>query len=194
VSRVKDTDAPRRLSTLLARAALVVTVAGSLALPIAQAEGSSSQELLPDLAQATPGDLGAVKVVVNGKTRFHLGFSSATENIGRGPLTIHAFRPGLDQKRMQADQLIRRKDGGVSIVRNVGGAVYVVHPDHRHWHFIGFARYEIRKPGDNRSSVRSDRKTGFCLGDRYRAPTGKSWRTSSPTRSRVTPAAWASRA
>jgi len=168
-----DTCAPRRLSTLLARAALVLAVAGSLALPVQQAAGSGATEMLPDLDQAAPGDLSAIRVSVGGNTRFRLGFSSAAENVGRGPLTIHGFRRGTKTKKMQADQLIRQTDGGVRLVRNVGGMVYVVHPDHRHWHSIGFARYEIRKPGDNRPSVRSDRKTGFCLGDRYRAPDAK---------------------
>jgi hypothetical protein len=42
-----------------------------------------------------------------------------------------------------------------------------VHPDHRHWHLIGFARYALRPVGAAGGAIRLDRKTGFCLGDRY---------------------------
>ena len=45
---------------------------------------------------------------------------------------------------------------------------YVVHPDHKHWHLLGFERYELRRAG-GRAGLVTDRKTGFCLGDRYRA-------------------------
>ena len=39
-------------------------------------------------------------------------------------------------------------------------------PDHRHWHLLGFDRYELRR-ADSGETVVADRKTGFCLGDRY---------------------------
>ena len=38
---------------------------------------------------------------------------------------------------------------------------------HRHWHFLDFERYELLAP-DGKLLGR-DRKTGFCLGDRYDA-------------------------
>jgi hypothetical protein len=37
-----------------------------------------------------------------------------------------------------------------------------------HWHVLDFERYELRRVGAGTRSV-TDRKTGFCLGDRYRA-------------------------
>lgn len=129
---------------------------------------SEAPELLPDLDQVTPGQLNVKRVSVRGQTRFRLGFLSASENRGAGPLTLHGFRPDLKTHRMQVDQLVRREDGSTRLIREVGGMRYVVHPDHRHWHFIGFARYELRRVGAKRGTVRWDRKTGFCLGDRYR--------------------------
>ena len=45
---------------------------------------------------------------------------------------------------------------------------YVRSPDHEHWHLLGFERYELRRAA-GRARLVTDRKTGFCLGDRYRA-------------------------
>jgi hypothetical protein len=43
---------------------------------------------------------------------------------------------------------------------------YEPHPPHYHWHFTPFERYELRTARDHRL-VGTDRKTGFCLIDRY---------------------------
>ena len=51
-------------------------------------------------------------------------------------------------------------------MRGVGRLRYTRSPDHEHWHLLHFDRYELRRPGGDRALVR-DRKTGFCLGDRY---------------------------
>ena len=51
--------------------------------------------------------------------------------------------------------------------RGVGHLRYVDSITHVHWHFLHFDRYELRKVGSSRALVR-DRKSGFCLGDRYR--------------------------
>jgi glucose/arabinose dehydrogenase len=53
------------------------------------------------------------------------------------------------------------------VIPNVGQLRYVISPDHRHWHLLGFERYELRRAGSGPAVV-GDRKTGFCLGDRYR--------------------------
>ena len=74
---------------------------------------------------------------------------------------------------MQADQLIKTVGGGRMRVPNVGWIRYVVSPGHRHWHYLEFDRYELQSYELRRfggeAAVR-DRKTGFCLGDRYRVP------------------------
>jgi hypothetical protein len=51
-------------------------------------------------------------------------------------------------------------------------------PDHSHWHLLGFERYALRRAG-TRTALVSDRKSGFCLGDRYRAR-GRSLRFAPP--------------
>jgi hypothetical protein len=69
---------------------------------------------------------------------------------------------------MAVDQLIERDGAGLSVVENVGRMRYVRSADHEHWHLLGFERYELRRAGGRARPV-TDRKTGFCLGDRYRA-------------------------
>jgi hypothetical protein len=76
---------------------------------------------------------------------------------------------------MSAEQVIVHEGGGRSTVPDVGQLRYVRSPDHRHWHLLGFDRYELRR-ADSGDAVVADRKTGFCLGDRY------------PVRTRVVPA------
>ena len=66
---------------------------------------------------------------------------------------------------MVADQIVSRAGAPSELVRGTGRLRYVVSPDHRHWHLLGFQRYALTR-ANGRVVVR-DRKTGFCLGDRY---------------------------
>jgi glucose/arabinose dehydrogenase len=70
---------------------------------------------------------------------------------------------------MQADQVVEREGAPQQVIPQAGELRYTVSPDHRHWHLLGFDRYELRRAGRRRAVVR-DRKTGFCLGDRYEIP------------------------
>jgi hypothetical protein len=124
---------------------------------------------LPDLVQELPGQL---EITVGGpKTRpsYHLGFGSAVSNIGDGPLVIDGHRDAAT-RAMVADQLIDRDGAAPDVVPGVGSLSYVKSPDHQHWHFHGFDHYELRRAGSSQAVVR-DRKSGFCLGDRYRVAT-----------------------
>jgi hypothetical protein len=67
---------------------------------------------------------------------------------------------------MTADQVVEQDGAPKAVVRGAGRLRYVRSPDHRHWHLLGFDRYMLRRAGEQRSAV-ADRKTGFCLGDRY---------------------------
>lgn len=125
--------------------------------------------MLPDIAQLAPRDMVLKRVQVDGRTRFHLGFSSTATNVGAGPLTLHGYRRSLVRSRMRVDQLVDQHDGSVRLIRDVGRMSFVVHPDHNHWHLLGFEEYEIRSSNSTRL-MGTDRKTGFCLGDRLPAP------------------------
>nr|MDP8910761.1 lysyl oxidase family protein [Actinomycetota bacterium] len=101
-----------------------------------------------------------------GRRRFLLGFGSAVVNVGDGPLLIEGERPTRKRRLMSAAQILRRTDGSTLTRRNVASMLYVRSEDHAHWHVLRFERYELRRASDGKL-VRPDRKTGFCLGDRY---------------------------
>ena len=136
-------------SLVMAAAASALTPGPNVATP-----------LLPDLVQEPPSDL----VVTRAGREFRLGFRSAVRNVGAGPLQIAGHRDRRVDE-MTADQLVSHASGPGTRVRDVGALRFVVSPDHRHWHLLGFQRYALARPG-GRALVR-DRKTGFCLGDRY---------------------------
>jgi Lysyl oxidase len=119
------------------------------------------EELLPDLVVKTPYELELTRA----GTRWRLGFASAASNLGAGPLIVQGRRrPGATT--MATVQVIRRTDGSAREERGVGTLRYVVSSDHQHWHFVPFMRYELHA-ASGWSPVLRDRKTGFCLGDRY---------------------------
>jgi hypothetical protein len=118
---------------------------------------SGPRELLPDLDQRPPSGL-----VVTGTL---LGFTSATDNVGAGPVWLRASRQAMGEPLL-VRQLVRLSDGGVREYDGAGRLWYTPHPPHFHWHVIGFQRFELRRVSDFKLVVR-DRKIGFCLADHY---------------------------
>ncbi|MFN8223020.1 MAG: lysyl oxidase family protein [Gaiellales bacterium] len=116
---------------------------------------------LPDLDQRPPTDLAILKL----GGRWALGFTSSVENRGNGPLVIHGARqPGA--KLMRADQVVELADGRRLLVPRIGRLRYEPHPPHFHWHLQPFESYTLRSVANPNLVVR-DRKSGFCLVDRY---------------------------
>jgi hypothetical protein len=150
------------LSLRIKHAAALVLVPIGLAASTAQA---APGELLPDLDQETPTALELARE----NHRWFLGFGSGVRNIGDGPLVIAGHRPGRAAATMVADQLVERPGTSPLRVPRVGRIRFVASSDHRHWHYIGFDRYELRRMGGRRV-VRGGHKSGFCLGDRYAVP------------------------
>ncbi len=108
----------------------------------------------------------------SGKTRrVLLAFASGGENSGSGPLIVLGSRPNLGQSTLVADQVVMLANGQTETVHDVGHFEYVVDPTHQHFHLLPFMRYELRKAGNFTIAV-TDKKTGFCLGDRYNADPG----------------------
>jgi hypothetical protein len=95
-----------------------------------------------------------------------LGFASAVDNVGEGPLWLVGARPTRAVRLMRAAQRIRLSTGGRRTEDGIGFWRYVFADSHAHWHFLPFERYELRD-ADGRVLVR-DHKSGFCLGDRFR--------------------------
>jgi hypothetical protein len=147
------------LRVLPALAAIGVMIPAAIA---AGGDAPAGDPLLPDLDQEMSTSL---EITQAGK-QWRLGFRSAVRNIGDGPLIIDGRRPDPSRRTMAASQIIVNSEGPRTEVSNAGNLRYVRSPDHQHWHLLRFDRYELRRPGSSETLVR-DRKTGFCLGDRY---------------------------
>ena len=123
-------------------------------------------ELLPDLDQEPPTDVE----VRSDHGRYGLWFTAATDNVGIGPLIVSGFRPS-SAITMTAVQRVRLSDGGARTYTKVGRWRYNHSADHSHWHLLRYQRYELRTRAGK--IVVRDRKSGFCLGDRYGAAPGR---------------------
>ena len=119
-------------------------------------------ELLPDLDQRAPTGL---TVAAHGHHGFKLGFVSAVDNIGRGPVWLVGSRSST-RGQMRVKQLVALRGGGRRVYRGAGVLRYTVAPEHSHWHYLRFENYELRRTGDFELVAR-DRKSGFCLADHY---------------------------
>jgi hypothetical protein len=169
------TALPRlRIATAVSLLALGLG-AGTFALLRSAVAGaqSSGKVDLPDLVQVAPDKISIEKVRTRGKTSWRLIFESAVQvPRGRGPIIVVGHRTSTKEKFLTADQYIDVIDPATNevlsqqVVRKVGRLTYVSNPDHEHFHYIGFDRFELRRGADNHRVV-VDRKTGFCLGDRY---------------------------
>jgi hypothetical protein len=163
-------DAPTSLRPRLGFTAFLTALSVLTACATATAQDASP--LLPDLDQATPRRMQLRQVISPKRGRlFMLGFDSAAANVGDGPMLLHGVRLKGREPLMRADQLVRTNSGRLQLTKNVGRLRYIRFSDHQHWHFLDFMRYEIRDDRTLRLVLR-DQKTGFCLGDRYRAPKG----------------------
>src|ERR671911_549494 len=152
-----------------------VRATGGTALPVVAPPGVSEPairpqahvaEPLPDLEQRPPADLSVKTAVRGGRRHFLLGFDSATDNVGLGPIVIAARRPSRRTSFMRAAQIVKLAGRRRQTVPRIGVLRYVYSSTHTHWHVMGFQRYELRRATDNAVVLR-DRKSGFCLADHY---------------------------
>jgi glucose/arabinose dehydrogenase len=141
----------------------------TLVVSIVPAASHASTPRLPDLDQEAPTQLDIAVEGAGKQPDYRLGFGSAVSNIGAGPLIIDGHR-SKGTPTMVGDQVIDRDDGSQAVVHGVGKLRYVKSLTHQHWHLLKFDRYELRRAGSTRALVR-DRKSGFCLGDRYQTST-----------------------
>ncbi len=163
----------------------------------APSSDASPKLLLPDLRQALPGCAGGFSgdplkcadwdvcpvldpAAPNGRCvlpaaakAVRLRFTSSEENVGDGPLLLHGRRDDTTQSRMSVRQALRNAADG-SIPSGYDEAqrptrtftYYEPATDHQHWHLMNFEHFAlVSKEG---KTVVTDRKNGFCLGDRFR--------------------------
>lgn len=145
---------------------LIAACGGESTAPSPEILGESTSrtpELLPDLDQVQPATISIE--VREGRER--LVFVSAVENVGPGPLLLTGRRASAAEPEMTVRQVVRRVDRTATTHVLEARLRFVVSETHRHWHLVGFERYELRT--QDGQTVGRDRKTGFCLGDRYDA-------------------------
>ena len=133
-------------AVLLIRVLPVAAAVTLSAAALATAGRPTGATQLPDLVQEVPSDLEITVTGPRARPVHRLGFRSAVSNIGRGPLIIAAVEPARTwQPHRRSGRGARRAPQGV--VPNVGRLRYVVSGDHRHWHLLGFDRYQLRRAG-----------------------------------------------
>lgn len=143
---------------------LVAAACAATALTGAALGGSgASDERLPDLSAVPPYDLR----VAGDAERFVLGFGSTSENVGVANLKMRGKRGSAAAQTMSAEQLVELTDGSERVYPNAGVFVYVTEETHRHWHWLEFMRYELRRASDLKL-IAPDAKSGFCVADRER--------------------------
>jgi hypothetical protein len=158
----------RWLMVAAGAAALAALPAGAGGNTPGPATPNADGRYLPDLVQIMPGSVHIDTRRSRRGTRTLLTFSSAVANAGAGPMIVRARRPvPSSSSTMPAWQVVARSDGRRE---RVGGPMrirFVNGGGHSHWHLEDFQRFELRTVGGR--TLRRDRKTGFCLGDRYDA-------------------------
>jgi hypothetical protein len=116
--------------------------------------------LLPDVRTQVPYDL---RLVVD-RDRKHIRFSNAIYNSGIGPVEL---RGEFDRTagNMEVIQVIYKNDGSHE---NHPMGEFQYHQAHDHWHWDGFALYEIwtvTHDGRLGEAVASSGKVGYCIRD-----------------------------
>jgi hypothetical protein len=126
-----------------------------------------------DVCMVTDPNAASSECVTKGDIRaIRLRFTSAEENVGDGPLVLYGHRDDARTATMQVRQAIQATRNGPvpgswAEARQPTATSMYYEPAtmHQHWHLMGFERMQLRTPKGG--VVVSDRKNGFCLGDRY---------------------------
>ena len=114
------------------------------------------RELLPDFDQRPPFQL----TIAGTK----LGFASATDNVGEGPVWVRGAAR-CERPEWRRASWSSCPTGRVRVYDGAGRLRYTPESTHSHWHLLDFQRYELRDL-EGTLLVR-DRKSGFCLADHY---------------------------
>ena len=122
--------------------------------------------LYPDLITTAPSGL-YIEKGPDGK--YLLRFANTAVNLG-GRLEIAVGNGTRDLYQNVYDQYV----GGNRVIHQKVGADLIYHPQHNHFHFEGFAKYELLKKdssGYYRATSRTGSKTTYCILDTLRVGT-----------------------
>jgi hypothetical protein len=99
----------------------------------------------PDLRTLPPVDIHLGTTLVAGENHYIVRFGNIVENVGQGPFELHGTPHFPYDGLFDATQWIYDTNGGF-VMKPVG--TFAFHPSHNHFHFDGFARYELWRRRD----------------------------------------------
>jgi len=177
------------------RALGVVLCLGALALP-ASASGALKY---PDLRTLPPNEIHLGTALVNDQNHYVVRFTNVVWNAGTGPFELHGTPHFPIDGLFDASQWIYDDPAGLD-VQPIG--TFAFHTSHQHFHFDGFARYELWKQRDferaeaggfkNGEPLRTSPKVSFCVlditrVDPFSGPPTQVYRTCSPAMEGLSP-------
>jgi len=122
----------------------------------------------PDLRTLPPSNIGIEYNPVTGRKL--LRFSNTIANAGEGPLELIPTNNATTGTTDAYQRLYSHDDAGNwRVASTVHVGTFVFHPQHEHWHFEDFARYELRDAAPDGSPgsrvLASSDKVSFCAMD-----------------------------
>jgi hypothetical protein len=114
----------------------------------------------PDLRTSPPYEIHLGTALVNQENHYLVRLSNEVWNAGTGPFELHGQPHFPVDGRFDASQWIYDDPAGLSI-EPVGS--FAFHPSHQHFHFDGFARFELWKRRDYDRAVAAGFATGQPL-------------------------------
>jgi hypothetical protein len=160
---------------------------------------ASAAPRYPDLRTLAPYDVQLGTALVGAEHHYVVRFSNLVWNTGTGPFELHGVPHFPVDGLFDASQWIYDDPAGLT-VEPVGS--FAFHPSHQHFHFDGFARYELwtQQAFDRAKSsgFKSGRplytspKVSFCVLDIYHVdpgsgPPAQVYRTCSPAMEGISP-------
>jgi hypothetical protein len=121
------------------------------------APGSAQVELRPNLVALPASQLSIVATSTGGRA---IRFSTTSWNNGAGPLELVAG--DVVSNGQNVSQRVYYSDG---TFEDYWAGTFVYHPDHNHFHFNGYARYDLEPINAPGGSPKSGSKTTFCIMD-----------------------------
>src|SRR5688572_27406816 len=152
---------PDILGVLVLGLGIVALVSHPL-VSVAHMETNVSQAGLahyPDLRTRVPADL--VIRIENGRKL--LRFSNTVYNWGDGPLELRPKQRPRNQTEAYQRIYSHASDGTPTLFSDTLVGTFVFHRNHHHWHFEGFALYEVLSAGGGLIAV--SQKTTVCVRD-----------------------------
>jgi hypothetical protein len=143
--------------------AILIGAGGSLTVEGQEASGTP---LYPDIRTAKPS--GLYVEAPNGEhAHYVLRFDNTIGNWGSGRLELEAIANPDNTKTIYQNIFDAPTDGNLVAHIQVNSD-FIYHPTHHHFHFSGFASYELLKrdsKGAYRPTTKKGNKTSFCIID-----------------------------